>query len=107
MDLVNEEDLVGLYRRQSTREIELLLQYGSGGQIDSDVQFASDDVRQGGLAKPRRTVQQDVIERLATTSCGFNGDRQVLLELRLSNEIAQGFRSEGNFELAVVVLRLR
>jgi hypothetical protein len=61
-------------------------------------------VGQGGLAQPRRAVEQDVVERLAPAARRIDGDAQVVLQLLLADELGQAARAERRVQGLVVVL---
>ena len=86
-------------------EIELLLKNGPGGLLEADAQFGGDDGGERGFAQAGRPVQQHVIHGLAALLGGFDGDGEVLFELRLAGEVGQPRGAQGGFELPLALQR--
>jgi len=63
-------------------------------------------VSEGGLAEPRRAVEEQVVQRLVTLLCGVDGDAEVVLQLRLADELVETPRAQRDVDLFFVVLRL-
>src|SRR5581483_10397877 len=61
-----------------------------------------DDVRERRLAKPGRTAQQDVLDRVAAAASRLEEDAQVLAHLLLADILAQEPRPERQVVLIVV-----
>ena len=101
MDLVDEEDVAFRKIGQKRRQIARLFNGRAGCDADIHPHFIGDDAGQSGLAKSRRAVEQDVIQRLAAAARRFNIDRQVLLDLFLSVVFAQALRAEGKLTLVL------
>ena len=70
-------------------------------------QFVGDDGGQSGLAQSRRTVEQDVIERLAAGAGRLDGDRQVFFDFGLSDELCQPLRAQLQLKRGIVLDRRR
>ena len=55
-------------------------------------------MRQGGLAKARRTAEQDVIQGFPATTSGFDKDLQVVHDLALADVLIKAARAERGIE---------
>src|SRR3546814_2494376 len=65
VNLVDEEDVAILQIGEERGEIARFGDDGAGGGAETDPHLARDDLRQRGLAEPRRAEETDVIERIA------------------------------------------
>jgi hypothetical protein len=66
MDLVDEQHVAVLERvREDGREVAGLLDRRAARHPDRHAELGGDDVRERRLAEPRRSVEEDVVERLA------------------------------------------
>ena len=54
-----------------------------------DVELAADDLRERGLAEPRRAREQHVVERLAAAFGRVERDRELLLHPFLADELGE------------------
>ena len=70
-----------------------------------DAQFAGDDLRKRRLAKARRAVEQNVIERLAAAARRLNGDLDVFLHARLADVIGEALRADARVDARVFIQR--
>ena len=66
VDLVDEQHLVALQRRQDRREVARALDDRARRGLHRHAEFVRDDVRERGLAETRRARHQHVVERFAT-----------------------------------------
>ena len=107
MDFVDEENLALLDVAEDAHQVELLLQHGPGGLLDTHAQLGGDDPGERGLAQARRAVEQHVVHGLAAAARRFDGDGEVLLDLGLAGEIGQPLRAQSGFELPLVFLQRR
>ena len=64
VDLVDEEHVARLERREDRRDV-LLLDRRAGDRADADAELLANDVREARLAEARRAGEQHVVERLA------------------------------------------
>ena len=89
-------------RRQHRRQIAGLLDDRSRRRADRDTELVGDDVGQRGLAEPGRTVQQHVIERLATLPRRGDRDVQILADPLLPDVLVERSRAKSGFVLDVL-----
>src|SRR5690606_21530376 len=95
--LVDEEDVALLERvREDGGEVAGLLDGRPGGHAYAHAHLVSDDVRQGGLAQPRGSVEEEVVEGLAPLPRRLQVDGQLALEARLPYVLRQGGRAQTN-----------
>ena len=89
MNLVDEQHIalvqVGEQRRQVTRVSD----GRAGGDADIHAHLVGDDVRKRRLAKPRRPVEQDMVERLAPCLGRLDEDAHLFLHLALADIFLQ------------------
>ena len=67
---------------------------GAGGGAKADAKLTRHDLRQRGLAEPRRTHEQHVIQRLAPLARRLDEDREILARLGLAHELRQQLRAQ-------------
>ena len=101
VDLVDEEDVALLHRGEDRRDVALALERGAGDRADADAELLADDVGEARLAEPRRADEQDVVERLAAALRRLEGDRELLLDALLPDEVVQAARAERALELVL------
>src|SRR5690606_21087448 len=83
VDLVDEQDVALLEGvREDRGQVAGLLDRWSRGHAYPHAHLVGDDVRQGGLAQTRRSVEEQVVEGLAPLARRLEVDRQLLLEAR-------------------------
>ena len=69
--------------------------YGrSGADLDADSHLSSDDIGQGSLAQTGRTIEDDVIKRLAPLLSGDNSDPQIVLESLLTDKVGKALGAQ-------------
>ena len=98
VDLVDEQDVVGLEVREQRGEISGALEHGARGLAQVDAELVRDDVRQRGLAEPRRPEQQHVVERFAALARGLDEDRQLAADLFLPDVLVEHPRTQRAFD---------
>src|SRR6185312_2621641 len=84
VDLVDEEHVARLERRENRRDV-LLLDRRPGDRADADAELLTDDVREARLAEPRRPGQQHVVERFPARLRRAQGDLELLLHPLLAD----------------------
>src|SRR4029077_3122890 len=94
MDLVDEEHVTLFQIGEKSGEIAGLGNHRSRSGTEADAEFARDDLRQRGLAEPRRAYEQHMIERFAALARRLDEDGEVLARLRLAHEIRQKLRPQ-------------
>ena len=100
--LVNKKHLLVANVSQDGGEVAFDLQRGTGGLLGRHSQFVGNDGGQGSLAQPRRTVKQDVIQRLASRPRRLNRDGQVFFDFGLTDELRQPLRPQLQLERRIV-----
>ena len=89
MDLVDEQDVALLERRQDRGDVALALERGPGDRAQPDAELLAHDLRERRLAEARRADEQDVVERLAARLRGGEGDLELLLDTLLADELGE------------------
>ena len=84
----------GLQRGQERGDVGLSLQRGARGLHHRHAQLGGDDVRQRGLAQPRRTGKQHVVKRLAAAPGGLDEHLELRGDLLLVDEVGQALRAK-------------
>ena len=103
VDLVDEEHVPGLERRQDRRHVALALERGAGDRADADVELLADDLRERRLAEPGRADEKDVVEGLVAGLRRGQGDRELLLDALLADEVGEAARAERGLERPVLL----
>jgi len=85
MDLIDEQHVMRFEVGQQCGKVTSTFQHRPRSVADIDPHFARDDLRQRGLAQPRRAEQQHVIERLAALLRGMDEYLQLPAYLFLSD----------------------
>jgi hypothetical protein len=106
VDLVDEEDVARLDRREDRRDV-LLLHRRAGDRADADPELLAEDVREARLAQPWRPREQHVVERLAARPRSVECDPQLLLYALLADELVEAARTECLLDLLLVLLQHR
>jgi hypothetical protein len=104
VDLIDEQDVPLLQRREDRREVAGSLDRRSRGVLDVDPEFARDDRREGRLAESGWAVQEDMVGGLSPSPCRCQQDRQVGLDLALADVLVQGPRSQGPLDDEVALV---
>ena len=99
VNLVDEQHVVRLERRQYACQVARLVEHGTARQLEAHAQLVGNDVAQRGLSQSGRAVQQGVVERLAAVFGGLYEHLEVLHHLLLSAEVAEAQRSQGVLKL--------
>ena len=107
MDFVDEQDLLVAEIGQDGGKVALDLQRWTGSLLEGHGQFVGDDGGESGLAQPRRTVEQNVIQSFAAGARCLDRDRQVFFDLGLSDELCQALRPQLQLKRRVVLNRRR
>src|SRR5208282_5072751 len=103
MHFINEKHLPVAEIGEDRGQVALDLQRGAGGLLKSRAKFVGDDVCQRSLAEPGRSVEQDVIKRLAARLRRLDGNVEILFDLGLTNEFLQALRAELEFERRIIL----
>src|SRR4029453_11004269 len=78
--------------------VALALQRGARRRAERDAELLPDDEGEARLAEPGRADQQQVVERLAACPRRLEGDRELLLDPLLADELVQRARAERALE---------
>ena len=103
MNLVDEEHLAGLEVRQDGGKIARLLEHRTRGGTNGRLQLVPDHIGKRRLPEPRRTVEQDVIERFTALQCCGNRHVQVLAHAVLADVLVERARAQTRFVLRVLI----
>ena len=76
---------------------------GPARRPDGDAELLADDIRKRRLAKAWRSVEQHVIERLATLACGGNGYLKIRADALLADVVVQRAGPEPRLVLGVFI----
>ena len=106
VDLVDEDDVAVLDRREDRRDV-LPLERRAGDRADADAELLADDVREARLAEAGRADEQDVVERLAACLRRCERDPELLLHALLPDEVGEAARTKRLLELLVLLLDQR
>ena len=99
MNLVDKQHVTLLQTvGEDGRQIAWFFNCGAGGHADVHAQFGGDNVRQRGLAQPRRPEQQRVVQRLLAASGGLKVHGQLVLQFLLTHVLGQRFGTQGGVE---------
>ena len=102
VNLVDEHDVALLDLREDAEKLGRVLEHGTRGRPDRDAELVGDDVGERGLPEAGRPVEEDVIEGLAPLLRGLDEDGEILLHLRLADELAERFRPQPRLGLDLV-----
>src|SRR6185369_3146362 len=96
VDLVDEQHVAALERRQDGRKVTGLFDDGSARRMQPPAHRARDDVRERRLAETGRADQQQVIERFAARARGANRDVEIATNGRLSDVVVERLRTQAD-----------
>ena len=85
VNLVDEQDIAGLQAGEDRRQVAGPLDHRAGGHLDAGPHLVGDDIGQGGLAQPRKSVKQGVVQGFAAVAGRLEEHGQALLELFLAD----------------------
>src|SRR5690242_2891291 len=106
MDLVDEKDISGGEVQQDRAQRALVVDRGTGADLDGHSQLVGDDVRECRLAESGWAAQQDVLHRLVAPTRSLEKDSQVLAHLLLADVLAEEARAKREVVLLVVGTRV-
>jgi hypothetical protein len=89
VDLVDEEDVVGLEVGEDRREVARALQHRPRGVAHAHAHLPGDDVGKCRLAQARRTEKQHVVERFLAIARRGDEDAQLLADLLLPDVLVE------------------
>ena len=94
MDLVDEQHIAVLELGEDGGEIPRPFERRARGDVQMAAHLGRDDARHGGLAEPGRTGEQEMVGGLVPATSGFEDDREVFLQLPLTDEVVQAPRAQ-------------
>ena len=103
VDLIDEQDLLGLEVGQDGRQVPGPLDDRTGRGLDADAQLLGQEIGQARLAQSRRTVEQDVVEVLVALLGRLDEDLEVGLDRVLADEFVEAARPEAVLEEEVLL----
>src|SRR5213593_559635 len=98
MNLVDKQHVSEFQIRQYRREITFQLNQWTRSCPKMRAHFVGDYRCQRGLAEARRTIKQNVVERLAAFSGGLNGNVEIVFNALLSDVLGQDSRTKRQLE---------
>jgi len=98
---VDEKYVAGVEVGQKSRQVARFIEHRSGSDFQLCMHFIGDDVRQRGFTQSRRTVQQHVVERIASHQSRLDENPEVIHDLLLPGEVVQFAGADLIFELQV------
>ena len=105
VDLVDEQDIAVFQIGQQRGKIARLGDHRPGRGAKAHPQFLGDDLRQRGLAQPRRAEDQHMVHRLAPRLGAFDEHPQVVLRRRLPDEFGEALGPQGRVGVFHLALR--
>ena len=99
VDLVDEEDVAILEIGEQGGEIARFGDHRPRGGAEADAELARDDLRQRGLAEPRRAEEEDMVERVAAPLGGLDEDAQILARRLLADELVERLGAQRGVEI--------
>jgi hypothetical protein len=97
VNLIDEEDIVLLEIREDRRQISGMGEHEAGGRPQRGLHFLGDDVGNRRLPQAWWTVENGVIERLASLHRCIDADAQRLFHPLLSDVVIERLRPQHVF----------
>ena len=97
VDLINEQQLLGLEVHQQAHDVAGALQGRGTGDAAAHAKFFGQHQGHGGFAQARGAIEQHVVEGFLTAAGGLNGNAQHLLEFALADVVGQALGPEAVF----------
>ena len=92
--LVDEQHVAGVHLREHHHQVALACDRRPAREPDRRLHLVPDDVGEGGLAEPRRPVEQHVVQRLAALEGGLERDAELLADGLLPNALVEPLRAQ-------------
>ena len=93
MDFIDKQHIVRFKIGQQRRQITRALQDRAGSAFDRHTHFLGDDVGQRGLAQPRRTENQRVVQRFRAPARSLDKQLHLFAHGWLTNIVGQAQRT--------------
>src|SRR5689334_10301560 len=103
MNFIEKKDLADFDGGENGSQVTLALQQRARAGFDSDAQLAGDNLRERSFPEAGRTVEQDMIERIAAAARRLDGDQDVFLNATLTDEIDHALGAHTCVEPRVLV----
>ena len=103
MDLVDEKDVAEFEIGENRGQVAFELNQRPGCGAEMRAHFVGDDGSQRRLAETRRTIKQNVIERLAAFPGGLDRDIEVVFDVLLADVLRENARTKRQFECRLFV----
>src|SRR5512147_29074 len=107
VDLIDEQYVTVLQIGQDGGQVPRALEHRARCRLDADPELMGDDVGKRGLAEPRRSAEQHMVERFSPAPGRLDEDAKVVLDPVLSHEIIEVERPQAPVELNLVVILFR
>ena len=107
VDLVDEQDAAALQVGEDRGEIGGALQDRSGGLAQARPHLVGDDVGECGLAEPRGTEEEHVVERLVTLAGRADEDLELVPHRPLADVLREPARAQALLGAGILRRRLR
>jgi hypothetical protein len=103
VNLVEKENLFGFEGSENRGEVAFAFEKRAGAGLNRDIQFVSDDLCEGGLAKARGPVEQHMIESFAAVASGLESDGDVFFDALLADVFVEALGANAGVDARVVV----
>ena len=107
MDFVYEQHVAFLEVGEQPGEVGGLFDGRTAGGFEVRAHRPGNDIGKGGFAEAGRSVEQDMVERLAALAGGGDGDLEPFLDLRLAGEFGKERRPQRQFQRHVRFVQSR
>ena len=101
VNLVDEEHIVLLERGEQSRQVARLVEHGPAGHFKSHSHLVGNNARQSGLSQSWRSIEQRVVECLASLSCSSDKDLEIVDDAFLPGKVAKPRRPQSLLKIAV------
>ena len=99
VDLVDEQDVAILEIGEQGGEVARFGDHRPGGGAEADAELARDDLRQRGLAEPRRPEEQHMVERIAARLRRLDEDPQIFPRRLLPDKLVERLGAQRGVEV--------
>ena len=89
MDLVDEQDVALVELGEDRRQVARAFERRTGRDVQVHTHLGGDDAGKRRLAEPRGAGEEQVVDGLAPVAGGFEHDREMLLDLALTDELGE------------------
>ena len=103
MNLGDEEHVVLVERREQACQVAWLVKDRSAGDFEPHSHLIGNNARQSGLSQSRRTVEECVVESLASLACRCYKDLEIVDNALLPCKVAEAGRTQGFLKVAVAL----